>query len=170
MARASVRNASPRRARNTFGCARTMLAITGSRRASARFARSQYSGFMQREIGEQVLGLHPHHAVLARRERQVHDAAGDIGPHDARLGELEREEREDSLHAAVLDLAAGPNIVEDAGRFGVETDVPSPARLVDAPHRLHPYLDTDEVPDPLADHLRECIERRATIGEADHGV
>ena len=41
MARARVKNGSPRGARNTFGCERMMSAITGSRRASARLARSQ---------------------------------------------------------------------------------------------------------------------------------
>src|SRR3954464_7751339 len=148
IARVSVKKGSPRETRNTFGCARTMPAMTGSRRMSARFARSQYSGFMQRQIGEQVLRLHPHHTVLVRGERQVHGAAGDVRPHRARLGEIEREEREDPLHAAVVDLGAGPQIVEDRGRFRVETDVPAPARLLDAPHRFHPHFEAYEVPYP----------------------
>ena len=41
IARARVMNASPRRTMNTFGCARMIAAITGSRRASERRARSQ---------------------------------------------------------------------------------------------------------------------------------
>jgi hypothetical protein len=41
IARASVRKGSPRRAMNTFGCARMIAPITGSRRMSARLALSQ---------------------------------------------------------------------------------------------------------------------------------
>src|SRR5690349_24571117 len=113
-----------------------MSAMTGSRRMSARFARSQYSGFMQGQTGEQVLRLHAHQAFLVRREGEVYRAAGNLRAHGGRLAEIQREEREDPLHAAVLDLAAGPQIVEDRGRFRVEPDVPGPARLVDAPHGL----------------------------------
>src|SRR5918911_315268 len=100
IARASVKKGSPRGTRNTLGCERMMPPITGSRRASARFARSQYSGFIQRQVGEQVLRFHAHHAFLIGGEREVHRAAGHVGPHEARLGEVEREEREDALHAA----------------------------------------------------------------------
>src|SRR5688572_4839377 len=110
MARASVRNGSPRRARKIFGCARMTFAITGSRRASARFARSQYSGFMHRKIKEQVLRLHAHHAVFGR-EREVDRAPGDIGAHRRRVLELQREQREDVAHAPRVDLAPRPELV-----------------------------------------------------------
>src|SRR5438045_5013325 len=133
IARASVKKGSPRGARNTLGCARMMPPITGSRRASARLARSQYSGFIQRQIDEQVLRLHAHRALLIGRERQVQRAAGDVRPHLARVLEVERKEREDALHSPVLHLRASPQVVQDGSRLRIETDVPGPARLVDPP-------------------------------------
>jgi len=50
IARARVKNGSPRGTRKIFGCARMIAPITGSRRASARLALSQYLGFMQRKV------------------------------------------------------------------------------------------------------------------------
>src|SRR5687768_8676542 len=107
IARARVRNGSPRRTRNTLGRERMIAPITASLRDSARFARSQYSGFMHGEVGEQVLRLHPHHAVLGR-ERQIQGAAADVGAHRALVLELEREKREDVAHPARVDFASGP--------------------------------------------------------------
>src|SRR3954469_13382701 len=103
MARVSVWNGSPRGRRNTFGCSRMIPAMVGSFLASARFARSQYSGFMDRQVDEQVLRLHAHGALFGRRKREVHGAAGNVAAHRRRILECEREEREDALHASLLD-------------------------------------------------------------------
>src|SRR5919197_2749211 len=170
IARASVKKGSPRGARKTFGCARMMSAITGSRRASARFARSQYSGFIERQVGEQVLRLHAHHAFLVRREGEVDGAPCDIGTHGARIVELERKEREDALHSAMLDLGAGPQIVQDGRGLRVEADVPGPMWLVDAADRFHAHCNAEEVMHPQADHRGERVECRAAVGQADHRV
>src|ERR1051325_3530865 len=113
MARARVWNGSPRGARKIFGGARVIRAIAGSPRASERLARSQYSGFIERQIGEQVLRLHAHHAFLVGGKREVHRAPGDVRSHRRLVVELEREEREDALQAPVLDLAARPEIVQE---------------------------------------------------------
>src|SRR6185503_5825777 len=123
IARASVRNGSPRRTRCTPGRERMISFITMSLRARARFARFQYSGFMHREVGEEVLRLHLHYAVLAG-EREVDRPTPDVGAHRRGILELQREDREDVAHAAGLDLAAGPELVQDRGRLGVEADVP----------------------------------------------
>src|SRR5258705_3278050 len=112
MARESVMNASPRRIMNTLGWRFMIAAITGSRFASARLARFQYSGgfmpplgsgFMQRKIDEQVLRLHLHHAILAG-QRQVDGPAANVGAHQRRVLEPEGEDREDVAHAALLDM------------------------------------------------------------------
>src|SRR5918999_3737923 len=88
IARARVRNGSPRRIKKTFGRDRMIAAMTTSLRASARFARSQYSGFMHRQIDEQVLRLHAHDLVFIARQGEVHGPAGDLGPHQRRVVEL----------------------------------------------------------------------------------
>src|SRR5688572_3216657 len=123
IARASVRKGSPRRARKIRGCARMMSPITGSRRASARLARSQYSGFIQRQVEQQVLRLHAHHIVFAG-EREIDRAARDVGPHGGRIVELKGKKREDVAHPPGVDLVAGPQLVQDRARLGVEADVP----------------------------------------------
>src|SRR5215831_9934082 len=72
IARASVMKASPRRTMNTFGWRLMIAAMTGSFRQSARFALSQYSGFIERQVQDQILRLHLHHVALAGRQRKVH--------------------------------------------------------------------------------------------------
>src|SRR5512132_1498475 len=91
MARARVRNGSPRGTRWTRGWRRMIAAITGSRRASARLALSQYSGFIEGKIQEEVLRFHSDHVVLVRGERQVDRPAGDVAPHLAGFGEFQAE-------------------------------------------------------------------------------
>src|SRR3954466_4627784 len=125
---------------------------------------------MQGQADQQVLRLHAYHAVLVRRQREVDCPAGDIGAHRVRIVELQGEEREDALHAAVVDLATGPQLVQDGGRFGVEADVPRPVRLVDAADRLHYRLQVEEVRDPGLDYACERIQRRTAVGQADHRV
>src|SRR4051812_46840490 len=169
MARASVMKGSPRRARKTFGCARIMAAITGSRRASERFAEFQYSGFIQRQIQKQVLRLHLHHAVLGG-QREIDLAAGDVGAHRPRLLELQREQRQDIAHAAGVHHAPSPQLVQDRRRFGVEPDVPGPARLLDLANRLDARFQVEEMRNPLLDDTGEGIERRTPVGEAHHRI
>src|SRR6185369_10458048 len=134
MARASVMNGSPRRARKILGCARMMAPMTGSRRARARLARFQYSGFIQRKIEEQVLRLHPHDRVLGG-QREIHVPARDVAAHRGWILEPEREQRQDVAHAAGVDLVARPQLVQDRGGLGVEPHVPGPARLFDLANR-----------------------------------
>src|SRR5687768_5633418 len=169
IARASVRKGSPRRMRWTPGRERMIRFITASFLASARLARSQYSGFMHRQVGEQVLWLHFHHAVLARK-REIDRPALQVGAHRRRIVELQREDREDVAHAALLDLAAGPQLVQDRGRLGVEADVPGPARLLDLFHGLHVDAGVQEMEHPGLDHAAERVERRPSVGQADHRV
>src|SRR5262245_32793380 len=169
LARARVRKGSPRRTRKIFGCVRMMPPMTGSRRASERFAESQYSGFMQRKIQKQVLGLHAHYAILGG-EREIHLAPRHVGAHHGRVLELQREERKDVAHAAGIDLVAGPQLVQDRARFRVEADVPRPARLLDLADRLHTHFHCKEVLDPPFDHARKGIQGRPPVGEADDRV
>ena len=143
MARASVMNGSPRRTMKTFGCARMIAPITGSRRARARFAPSSS----------------PRHGQASFNGRLVSRFCGFIftTPSSQRQGEVDRaaagcprasppDRRTAARRCARmlrmrpwLDLAARPQLVQDRGRLRVEADVPGPARLVDLPHRL--YLD-----------------------------
>src|SRR5688500_14323767 len=102
IARASVRNGSPRRIRQTFGRERMIAAITASFLARARFARSQYSGFMQRKVDQQVLRLHAHDLVFVARQSEVDGAAGDVGPHQRRVVELHPEQGKNPTHASLL--------------------------------------------------------------------
>src|SRR3954471_3035938 len=169
IARASVMNGSPRRARKIFGCARMMPAMTGSRRASERFAESQYSGFIQRQVQKQVLRLHADHAVLGG-QREIHVAAREVAAHRGRVLEAQREQREDVAHAAGVELVAGPELVQDRGGLGVEPHVPSPARLLDLANRPDPRFQVEEMRNPLLDHAREGLERRPAVGEADDQV
>src|SRR5688572_23294667 len=169
IARASVMNASPRRIMNTLGWRFMMAAITGSLRASARLARSQYSGFMQGKAGEKILRLHLHYAVLAR-EREVHGAALDVGAHGGGIVELQREDREDVAHAALLDLGARPQLVQDGGRLRVEPHVPRPARLVDLAHRLHLDPGAENMKNPRLEDAAQRSARQPAVGQADHRV
>src|SRR6185503_6288908 len=169
MARARVRKGSPRRARKTFGWARIMPAITGSRRASERFARSQYSGFMQREIQKQVLRLHSHHAVFGG-QRKVDRAPRYVASHRGGILELKRKQGDDIAHAAGIDLVAGPQLVQDRARLGVEPDVPGPGRFLDLAHRLHFHFQVEKMRHPQLDDSGKGIERRPAVGEAHHGV
>src|SRR5581483_4003502 len=156
MARASVKNGSPRGARKTF--------------PSARLARSQYSGFMQRQVGKEVLRLHAHRPFLICRKREINRAARHVAAHRMRVLELERKERKDALHAPVLKLGARPQLVQDRGRFGVKAHMPRPVRLVDAANRLHAHRDAEEVVHPQRDDGRQGVERCASIAQADHRV
>src|SRR5688500_18789092 len=97
-------------------------AMTGSRRASVRFARSQYSGFIQRQTRQEVLRLHPDYVVRRAAQAEVDGAAGDVGAHHRGILELQREQREHVAHAALLDLAARPELVQDRARLRVEAD------------------------------------------------
>src|SRR5580765_2817953 len=148
MARASVMKGSPLRTRKILGCARMIAPMTGSRRASERFAESQYSGFIQRKIEQQILRFHPHHAVLGG-QRQIDLAARDVAAHGGRILEAEREQREDVAYAPGLELVAGPELVQDRGGLGVEPHVPGPARLLDLADGLHANGDRKEVLDPF---------------------
>src|SRR5678816_2827590 len=129
-------NASPRRIMNTLGWQRMICAITGSFLASARRARSQYSGFMQRQIEEQVLRLHAHRFPVVARKREIDRAPCNVAPHDGRVSEVELEEREDMPHPPLLHLTARPQLVHDRGRLGVEADVPGPRGFLDLADRL----------------------------------
>src|SRR5205814_866147 len=155
IARARVMNASPRRIMNTFEWRFMIAAMTGSRFARARLARSQYSGFMQREIQEEVLRLDSHQVAFVARNREVDGPSGDVAPHDCGVGELEVEEREDAPHLALLHLAAVPQLVQNRGRLGIEADVPGPALFLDLADR--PDLDCrfQEVKDPGFDDARQ---------------
>src|SRR6185295_2523368 len=104
IALARVMNGSPRRVMNTFGCPRMIAPRTGSRRARERFARSQYSGFIQRQVENKVLGFHFHEAILVRSERKIDRAAGDVLAHLCRVIEIQPEQREDTAHAASVHL------------------------------------------------------------------
>src|SRR4051812_38151280 len=170
MARASVLNGSPRLTMKTFGCARRMPAITGSRRMRARLALSQYSGFkadgsgfIQRQAGEKVLGLHLHDAFFTR-QRKVDRPAADVRAHRGWLVELEREEREDIAHPALVDLLARPQLVQDRGRLGVQADVPRPGRLVNFAHRLDLCFDVEEMRNPGLHDLAQRVERGTAVG------
>src|SRR5689334_2598567 len=169
MARASVMNGSPRRTRKIFGCARMMAAMTGSRRASERFAESQYSGFIQRQVEQQVLRLHAHRAVLGG-QREIDVAAGDVAAHGGRILEPQREESEEIAHAAGVDLVAGPELVQDRGGLGVEAHVPRPARLLDIPDRLYFHFEPEKMRHPELYHAGESVQRRSPVGEAHHRV
>src|ERR1044071_8745543 len=169
MARASVMKGSPRRTRKIFGCARMMAAMTGSRRARARLARLQYSGFIQRKIEQQVLRLHPHHRVLGG-QREIDVAARDVGAHGGRILEAQHEQRENVAHAPGVDLVAGPELVQDRGGLGVEPDVPGPARLLDLADGRPPDAQRQEVPDPFLQYASKGVERRPPVGEAHHRV
>src|ERR1051325_4264047 len=154
MARASVMNGSPRRTRKIFGCARMMAAMTGSRRARARFAPSQYSGFIQRQVEEQILRLQPHDSILGG-QREIDVAARDVAAHGGRILEPQREEGEEVAHAAGVDLVAGPELVQDRGGLGVEAHVPRPARLLDIPNRLYFHFEPEKMRHPELDHAGE---------------
>src|SRR5688572_17416423 len=169
IARASVRNGSPRLIRWMPLWVFMIEDITGSLRASARFARSQYSGFMDREIGEQVLRLHLDHALVGG-EREIDGASPDVGAHRALLLELEREEREDVAHPSLLDLASRPQLVQDRRRFRVEAHVPCPARFFDLADRLHPHPGLQKMKNPGLDHPAQSIQSGTTVGNTDHRV
>src|SRR5262245_11131681 len=170
MARASVMKASPRRIMNTLGWRLMITAITGSRFASARFALSQYSGFMDGKVEQQVLGLHLHRSAGGAAERQVDDPAPDVGAHRRRVVELQREDGEEVTHPALLDTLARPQIVEDGGRLGVKADMPGPFRLVDLAQRLHLNLQAEKMQYPRLDDAAERVQGGPAVGDADHRV
>src|SRR5258706_3420303 len=177
MARASVRNGSPRGTRYTAGWRLMIAAMMGSQRQRARFARSQYlgftsltSGFIERQVQNQVLRFHPHHVGFVGRDRKVHRAAGDIAAHRAGLGELQREEREDAAHAPGVDLLPLPERVQDRARFDIEADVPGPVGFVYCFQRSYFCLQAQKMKNPGLHHTAQRIERGAAVGEADHRV
>src|SRR4051812_25034970 len=170
MARASVLNGSPRLTMKTFGCARRMAAITGSRRMRARLALSQYSGFIQRQVAQQILRFHVYRALGGATESQINHPATDIRPHRGRLVELEREDGEDVAHPALVDLLARPQLVQDRGRLGVQADVPCPGRLVDLAHGLDLCFDVEEMRNPCLHDVAQRVERGTAVGNADHSV
>src|SRR5258706_12898582 len=169
IARARVMNASPRRIMKILGWRRMMPAMTGSLFMRARRARSQYSGFMQRKVDQQVLRLHAHDAFVHGKP-EVDRAPRDVGTHQRRVFEAQREEGDDVAHAPLLDFASGPELVQDRGRLGVEADVPRPARLFDLADRLDLDLRSQEMQHPGLHDAAKRIQRRTAIGEADHGV
>src|SRR5688572_8455567 len=150
-------------------CLCMMEDMTASLRLSARFARSQYSGFMDRKIKEQVLRLHLYYAVFGGK-REIHGAAAHLGAHRAHVGELEREKREDIAHPSLLDLASAPELVQDLARLGVEPDVPCPALFVDLADGRYAHLGFQKMENPRLDHAAQRIERRTAVSEADHRV
>jgi len=65
------------------------------------------SGFMDRQIEEQVLRLQAHHVVLVAGKRKVDGTTGDVLAHGRAILELEPEKREDAAHAALRELGTG---------------------------------------------------------------
>src|SRR5207237_3306423 len=99
-------------------------------RPNARFALSQYSGFMHRQVQKQVLRLHANYAVLGG-EREIDRAPGDVLAHVCGVLELQAEEGEQIAHASGVDLVPGPQLIQDRSRLCIEADMPRPPRLFD---------------------------------------
>src|SRR5207342_2813084 len=102
--------------------------------------------------GEQVLGFHVDCSPSGTTERQIDHPPPHIGAHGRWIVELQREEREDVAHAALLELAARPELVEDRCRLGVEADMPGPFRLVDPANGFYLDLQIAEMKNPCLYH------------------
>src|SRR6185436_1367514 len=170
IARARVMNASPRRIMNTLGWARMMRAMVGSVFIKDLLALSQYSGFMERQIEEEILRLHAHDIAVVAGQREVDRAPGNIATRHRAVGELEPEQREDAAHPALVDLPARPELVQARGRLGVQADVPRPALFLDLADLLGGGVHRHEMKNPGLDDLAQGIERRPPVGGADHGI
>ena len=85
---------------------------------------------MQREIQQEILRFHAHYVFFIRREGEIDPPPGDVPAHFGGILELEREERHDAAHAALLYLLARPQLVQDRGRFRIQAEVPGPRVVV----------------------------------------
>ncbi len=158
------------------GCARMIFAITGSRRASARFARSPVAGprhdaCIERQVEEQVLRLHAHRRrfrpprARGRRSRPAMSRRISRGSAKSRRNSARmRRMRPASTSLAAPTGRSGSRSPRRPGRCARPSAVPRCCGGIDA------HLDVQKMEDPGSMHAAERVQRRPAVGEADHDV